>query len=111
MERLESRGLRGGESGAKLSSSHRRRRVLCHRRFLAVQCSLPVRLADPGAEFFPESNLRSEVVNPARNFRRVIVGGVFFVIVVFLLFNAVCLYVLPIRVLSSSLNPTSDLRW
>jgi amino acid transporter len=50
----------------------------------------------------------SEVINPARNFRRVIISGVFFVIVVFLLFNGVCLYALPISALSSSLNPTSD---
>ncbi len=50
----------------------------------------------------------SEVQDPERNFRRVIVGGVFFVIVIFLLFNAVCLLAVPIKTLSSSQNPASE---
>ncbi|MGA9354997.1 MAG: amino acid permease [Terriglobales bacterium] len=50
----------------------------------------------------------SEVEDPQRNFRRVIVTGVLFVIVVFLLFNFVCLYALPIKLLASSQNPASD---
>lgn len=50
----------------------------------------------------------SEVQDPERNFRRVIVGGVLFVIVIFLLFNAVCLFAVPIKTLSSSQNPASD---
>lgn len=50
----------------------------------------------------------SEVENPERNFRRVIVGGVFFVIAIFLLFNAVCLLALPVQRLSVSQNPAAD---
>jgi APA family basic amino acid/polyamine antiporter len=50
----------------------------------------------------------SEVQNPERNFRRVILGGVLFVIGIFLLFNGVCLYALPLKVLSTSQNPASD---
>ncbi|HUO17320.1 MAG TPA: amino acid permease [Verrucomicrobiae bacterium] len=50
----------------------------------------------------------SEVENPERNFRRVIVGGVFFVIAIFLLFNSVCLFALPIQTLSRSQNPAAD---
>ncbi|MGB0040538.1 MAG: amino acid permease [Terriglobales bacterium] len=50
----------------------------------------------------------SEVEDPGKNFHRVIVTGVFFVIVVFLLFNFVCLYALPIKALGSSQNPASD---
>lgn len=50
----------------------------------------------------------SEVQDPERNFRRVIVGGVLFVIVIFLLFNAVCLVAVPIKTLSSSQNPASE---
>lgn len=50
----------------------------------------------------------SEVENPERNFRRVIVGGVFFVIAIFLLFNAVCLFALPMQKLSVSQNPAAD---
>ena len=50
----------------------------------------------------------SEVKDPERNFRRVIVSGVFFVIAIFLVFNAVCLYALPLTALGSSQNPASD---
>jgi basic amino acid/polyamine antiporter, APA family len=50
----------------------------------------------------------SEVENPERNFRRVIVSGVFLVIAIFLLFNGVCFYALPLKALSSSQNPASD---
>ncbi len=50
----------------------------------------------------------SEVKDPERNFRRVIVGGVLFVIVIFLLFNAVCLFAVPLKTLSSSQNPASE---
>jgi APA family basic amino acid/polyamine antiporter len=50
----------------------------------------------------------SEVREPERNFQRVIVRGVLFVIVIFLLFNAVCLYGLPIKTLSLSQNPAAD---
>ncbi len=50
----------------------------------------------------------SEVQDPKRNFRRVIVNGVFFVIAIFLIFNAVCLYALPIKALGESQNPASD---
>jgi amino acid transporter len=50
----------------------------------------------------------SEVQDPKRNFRRVIVNGVFFVVAIFLIFNAVCLYALPIKALGESQNPASD---
>lgn len=50
----------------------------------------------------------SEVQDPKRNFRRVIVSGVFFVIAIFLIFNAVCLYALPLKTLGASQNPASD---
>jgi APA family basic amino acid/polyamine antiporter len=50
----------------------------------------------------------SEVQDPERNFFRVIVGGVLFVIVTFLLFNTVCVYVLPLKALSISQNPASE---
>lgn len=50
----------------------------------------------------------SEVQDPERNFRRVIVGGVFFVIAIFLLFNGVCLFAIPIQTLGSSQNPASE---
>jgi basic amino acid/polyamine antiporter, APA family len=50
----------------------------------------------------------SEVEDPKRNFRRVIVNGVFFVIAIFMIFNAVCLYALPLKTLGASQNPASD---
>lgn len=50
----------------------------------------------------------SEVQDPKRNFRRVIVNGVLFVIAIFLIFNAVCLYALPFKTLGESQNPASD---
>jgi basic amino acid/polyamine antiporter, APA family len=50
----------------------------------------------------------SEVRDPERNFHRVIVRGVLFVIAVFMLFNAVCLYALPVGALSVSQSPASD---
>ncbi len=50
----------------------------------------------------------SEVEDPARNFPRVIVRSVVFVIAIFLLFNAVCFYALPFRAVASSQHIASD---
>jgi basic amino acid/polyamine antiporter, APA family len=50
----------------------------------------------------------SEVKDPQRNFQRVIVRGSLFVIAVFIMFNAVCLYALPIGALGASQSPASD---
>lgn len=50
----------------------------------------------------------SEVKDPERNFPRVIVGGVIFVIFLFLLFNVVCFRALPFDVLRSSEHVASD---
>jgi basic amino acid/polyamine antiporter, APA family len=50
----------------------------------------------------------SEVEAPERNFPRVVIGSVFFVIVVFLLFHLVCFYALPLSVVASSQHVASD---
>jgi basic amino acid/polyamine antiporter, APA family len=50
----------------------------------------------------------SEVENPERNFPRVLVGTTSFVIVVFLLFSAVCFYTLPFSAIASSQHVASD---
>ncbi len=50
----------------------------------------------------------SEVENPERNFPRVVVRSVLFVIVIFLLFNAVCLYALPFHTVALSPHIASD---
>jgi amino acid transporter len=50
----------------------------------------------------------SEVQNPERNFPRVIVGGVFVVIGLYLLFNVVCFRALPFDMLRSSEHVASD---
>lgn len=51
----------------------------------------------------------SEVENPERNFPRVIVRGVLFVLVVFLIFNFACLYALPYPAVAASRHIASDL--
>jgi basic amino acid/polyamine antiporter, APA family len=50
----------------------------------------------------------SEVRDPARNIPRALVGGVLFVAAVFILFNAVCFYVLPFGAVASSQHVASD---
>lgn len=50
----------------------------------------------------------SEVKDPQRNFPRALVGGVAFVAVVYLLFNAACLRVLPFQSVASSQHVASD---
>jgi amino acid transporter len=50
----------------------------------------------------------SEVKNPARNFPRVILGGCFFVIGLFILFNVVCFRALPFTAIKSSQYVASD---
>ncbi|MGC1202883.1 MAG: amino acid permease [Candidatus Acidiferrales bacterium] len=50
----------------------------------------------------------SEVRNPERNIPRALVGGVAFVSVVFLLFSAVCFYVLPFGAVAASAHVASD---
>jgi amino acid transporter len=50
----------------------------------------------------------SEVRDPQRNFPRVIVSGVLFVLVVFLLFNTACFYALPYNAVASSPHIASD---
>ncbi len=50
----------------------------------------------------------SEVENPQRNFPRALVGGVFFVAVIYLLFSAACLKVLPFASVASSQHIASD---
>jgi APA family basic amino acid/polyamine antiporter len=50
----------------------------------------------------------SEVQNPERNFPRVLIGGTAFVIVVFLLFNLVCLYAIPFSRVASSEHVATD---
>jgi APA family basic amino acid/polyamine antiporter len=50
----------------------------------------------------------SEVKDPQRNFPRALVGGVAFVAVVYLLFNAACLKVLPFQSVASSQHVASD---
>lgn len=51
----------------------------------------------------------SEVKDPQRNFPRVIVRGVLFVLVVFLLFNFACFYALPYPAVAGSRHVASDL--
>ncbi len=50
----------------------------------------------------------SEVRDPQRNFPRVIISGVLFVVVIFLLFNAACFYALPFNAVASSPHVASD---
>jgi APA family basic amino acid/polyamine antiporter len=50
----------------------------------------------------------SEVRDPQRNFPRVIVSGVLFVLVTFLLFNVACFYALPYDAVASSTHVASD---
>lgn len=50
----------------------------------------------------------SEVKDPQRNFPRALVGGVSFVAVVYLLFSAACLKVLPFEGVANSLHVASD---
>jgi len=50
----------------------------------------------------------SEVEDPARNFPRVILRSVLFVIVIFVLFSAVCFYALPFQAVAASQHVTSD---
>ena len=51
----------------------------------------------------------SEVKDPQRNFPRALVGGVAFVALVYLLFSAACLKVLPFESVASSQHVASDL--
>ena len=50
----------------------------------------------------------SEVVNPEKNFPRALVGGVCFVALIYLLFSAACLKVLPFSSVASSSHIASD---
>jgi APA family basic amino acid/polyamine antiporter len=50
----------------------------------------------------------SEVKDPQRNFPRALVGGVAFVAIVYLLFNAACLKVLPFQSVANSQHVASD---
>ncbi len=50
----------------------------------------------------------SEVANPQRNIPRALVGGVAFVAVVYLLFNAACLRILPFADVATSQHVASD---
>ncbi|MGA2812287.1 MAG: amino acid permease [Candidatus Acidiferrum sp.] len=50
----------------------------------------------------------SEVENPQRNFPRALVGGVAFVAVIYLLFSAACLKVLPFAAVAASSHIASD---
>ena len=50
----------------------------------------------------------SEVQNPQKNFPRALVGGVGFVAVIYLLFSAACLKVLPFSAVASSQHIASD---
>jgi basic amino acid/polyamine antiporter, APA family len=50
----------------------------------------------------------SEVENPQKNFPRALVGGVGFVAVIYLLFSAACLKVLPFSNVATSLHIASD---
>ncbi len=50
----------------------------------------------------------SEVENPQRNFPRALVGGVAFVAVIYLLFSAACLKVLPFESVAASPHIASD---
>jgi APA family basic amino acid/polyamine antiporter len=50
----------------------------------------------------------SEVENPERNIPRALIGGVVFVGVVYVLFSAVCFYVLPFAAVAGSQHVASD---
>lgn len=50
----------------------------------------------------------AEVADPQRNFPRALVGGVAFVAVIYLVFSAACLKVLPFTSVASSLHIASD---
>ena len=50
----------------------------------------------------------SEVENPQRNFPRALVGGVTFVAIIYLLFSAACLKVLPFASVAASSHIASD---
>jgi len=50
----------------------------------------------------------SEVENPQKNFPRALVGGVAFVAVIYLLFSAACLKVLPFETVAASQHIASD---
>jgi basic amino acid/polyamine antiporter, APA family len=50
----------------------------------------------------------SEVADPQRNFPRALVGGVTFVAIIYLLFSAACLKVLPFESVASSQHIASD---
>ena len=50
----------------------------------------------------------SEVENPQKNFPRALVGGVGFVAVIYLLFSAACLKVLPFETVANSQHVASD---
>ncbi|HMI52877.1 MAG TPA: amino acid permease [Candidatus Saccharimonadales bacterium] len=50
----------------------------------------------------------SEVENPQKNFPRALVGGVSFVAIVYLLFSAACLKVLPLQAVAASKHIASD---
>jgi APA family basic amino acid/polyamine antiporter len=50
----------------------------------------------------------SEIENPSKNFHRALFGGVAFVIVVYLLFNAASFYVLPLATVANSPHVASD---
>src|SRR5579864_7432614 len=50
----------------------------------------------------------SEVANPQKNFPRALVGGVGFVAVIYLLFSAACLKVLPFSTVATSQHIASD---
>ena len=50
----------------------------------------------------------SEVQNPSRNFPRALVGGVSLVVLIYLLFSAACLRVLPFQTVAASQHIASD---
>jgi amino acid transporter len=50
----------------------------------------------------------SEVQNPQQNMPRALVGGVVFVAAMYILFNAVCFYVLPFSAVAGSAHVASD---
>src|ERR1700687_3627200 len=50
----------------------------------------------------------SEIENPQKNFPRALVGGVSFVAILYLLFNAACLKVLPFQSVANSAHVASD---
>jgi basic amino acid/polyamine antiporter, APA family len=50
----------------------------------------------------------SEIENPQKNFPRALVGGVSFVAILYLLFNAACLKVFPFQSLANSAHVASD---